>query len=56
MYLIHFEFNILTFSVTLVDGSRSYTEGVGAFNAKPFLSLSSVLYIPKFTFNLLYVS
>ena len=38
--------------VTLADGSTSYTEGVNAANATPSLSLSFVLYIPKFSFNL----
>ena len=42
--------------VTLEDDSTSYAEGVGATNATPSLPLSSVLYTPKFSFNLLYVS
>ena len=42
--------------VTLADGFKSYIECVGVAKATPFLSLSSVLYIPKFSFNLLSVS
>jgi len=42
--------------VTLVDGSASYTGGVATANATLYLSLSCVLYIPKFSFNLLSVS
>jgi len=41
--------------VTLADGS-SYTKGVGTTNATHSLSLSSVVYVPKFPFNLLSVS
>jgi len=40
----------------LADGSTSYTEGVGDANDTPSLPLYYVLYIPKFLFNLLYVS
>ena len=42
------------FSVTLRNDSTCYTESVGIANATP--SLSYVLYIPKFSFNLLFGS
>ena len=42
--------------VTLAYGSTSYTESMGTVNATPSLSLSYVLYIPKFLFNLLFGS
>jgi len=42
--------------IILADGSTFYTEGVCTANAKLSLSLSFVLYIPKFSFNLLSVS
>ena len=34
--------------VTLIDGSTSYTKGGGTANAASFLSLSHVIYTPKF--------
>lgn len=42
--------------VTLVDGSRSYDEEASSANATPSLSLSYILYIPKFPLNLLSVN
>ena len=43
-------------NVTLVDGSTTIVSGLGTTNLSPNLSLSSVLYIPDFLFNLLSIS
>ncbi|GJZ28086.1 hypothetical protein Tco_0572733 [Tanacetum coccineum] len=42
--------------VTIVDGSISQVLGSGTINLSPSISLSSVLSLPKFSFNLLSVS
>ena len=43
-------------NVTLVDGSATTLSGLGTANLSPNLSLSSILYIHDFPFNLLSVS
>ena len=43
-------------NVTLVDGSANTISGLGTTNLSPNLSLSSVLYIPDFPFNLFSIS
>ena len=43
-------------NVTLVDGSATIVSGLGTVNLNPNLSLSSVLYIHDFPFNLLSIS
>ena len=43
-------------NVTLADGSTTTVSGLGTANLSPNLSLSSVLYIPDFPFNLLSIS
>ena len=43
-------------NVTLVDGSANTISGLGTTNLSPNLSLSSVLYILDFPFNLLSIS
>ena len=43
-------------SITLADGSTSSFQGIEIANATLSLSLSFVLYVPKFSFNLLSVS
>ena len=55
MYLIYVDSVSKLLFVTLAHGSKSYIDGVGAANATPSLSLSFVLYIPNFSFNLLCV-
>ena len=42
--------------VTLADGTKSFVMGSGHVNLTPSLSVSSVLCLPKFSFNLLSVS
>ena len=43
-------------NVTLVDGSATIVSSLGTANLNPNLSLSYVLYIPNFHFNLLSIS
>ena len=43
-------------NVTLADGSATIVSGLGTANLSPNLSLSSVLYIPDYPFNLLSIS
>ena len=43
-------------NVTLANGSATTVSGLGTANLSPNLSLSSVLYIPDFPFNLLSIS
>ena len=43
-------------NVTLANGSATTVFGLGTANLSPNLSLSSVLYIPDFPFNLLSIS
>ena len=43
-------------NVTLADGLATIVSGLGTANLSPNLSLSSVLYIPNFLFNLLSIS
>ena len=43
-------------NVTLANGSATTFSGLGTANLSPNLSLSSVLYIPDFPFNLLSIS
>ena len=43
-------------NVTLADGSAIIVYGLGTANLSPNLSLSSILYIPDFSFNLLSIS
>ena len=43
-------------NVTLADGSAITVSGLGTANLSPNLSLSSILYIPDFPFNLLLIS
>lgn len=42
--------------VTVADGSTVPIRGIGTVEPSPSLSLSSVLYIPSFSFNLMSVS
>ena len=43
-------------NVTLADGSATIVSGLGTANLSPNLSISFVLYIPDFPFNLLSIS
>ena len=43
-------------NVTLADGSATTVFGLGTANLSPNLSLSYVLYIPDFPFNLFLIS
>ena len=51
-----FQSHISLSNVTLADGSTSCVLGSGTVNPTPLLSLSSVLSLPKFSFNLISVS
>lgn len=42
--------------VRIVDGSSAPVVGKGNITVSPNLSLSSILHVPKFSFNLLYIS
>ena len=50
------EFHESSSNVTLADGSVSTVKGVGTVPLTPSLSLSSVMYLPSFPFNLMSVS
>jgi len=43
-------------SVTMADGSRVSSHGVGTVNIFPSISIDHVLYVPRSPFNLLFVS
>ena len=45
-----------TFTVTLADGSTSCVLGSGTIHSTPLITLTSVLSLPQFSFNLIYVS
>ena len=42
--------------VTLVDRSRSCVIGLGTVHPTPLITLTSVMSLPQFSFNLIYVS
>ena len=44
-----------TSTVTLADGSTSYVLGSGPVHPTPLITLTSVLSLPQFSFNLIYV-
>ncbi|EOY09554.1 Uncharacterized protein TCM_024962 [Theobroma cacao] len=51
-----FQSHTTSSNVTLADGSTFYVLGSGTINPTPSISLSNVLNLPKFSFNLISVS
>ena len=45
-----------TSTITLADGSTSYVLGSRAIHPTPLITLTSILSLPQFSFNLIYVS
>ena len=54
--LTAFQSHPSTFTVTLADGSTSCVLGTGTIHPTPLISLTSVLSLPQFFFNLIFVS
>ena len=51
-----FQSHPFTSTVTLADGSTSYVLGSGTIHPTPLITLTSIMSLPQFSFNLIFVS